>query len=346
LFEDMTYYGRGADAGFYMSNCPGDMTMRRFNIDVPPGSKGLLSCAGGGQFMNIRGKLVFDGCKFVKFDDDGADILTTYTRIIQQVDPKTLLLQTDAGFQVGDTLAVVNWAVKTERGTAIITGVERKQDQTCLVTLDRDVTVGTTGAGDGTNRGRPQMADGIDRAVDYNDTTSSTEFRDCEFQCLRARPLNLKAQNCLVERCKFFDCEMPAIAAGPEFYWEEAPAIHHLTVRNCQFTNCDTSNIDVDLFDAESEFNGNKAATSYDNHDILIEGNTFTHYGAYPTVHHYISGCAVHVRYATNVIIRNNNFDDPAPTAPPGVPKVLIQHSLSVTIENNQGLPDSAIKQE
>ena len=346
LLEDVTYYGRGANAGYYIVNAEGTVTLRRFRIDVPPGTGDLLSCGGGGQAVNVRGRLVFDHCTFSKFDDDGADILTNYIRILSQPDPRTLVLQSNSFFHVGDILATVNWPAKTERGTCRITQVTPNPDRSCTVVLDQPVKVGKTGPGVGSIIGRPQVTDGVERVADYDNVTSSTEFRDCEFQCLRARPLNLKAQNCLVEGCKFSNCVLPAIAAGPEFYWQEAPAVHHLTVRNCTFTNCDTSNIDVDLFNADAAINGGVACDSYDNRDILIEGNTFTGYGAHGTVYSTITGCAVHVRYATNVVIRHNVFGDPAPTAPADAPRVLIQHSRNVTIQDNQGLPDSAVRQE
>ena len=346
LLEDITYQGRGANAGYYIANITGNVTLRRFHIDVPPGSHDLIASGGGGQLANVRGKLVFDHCRFLKFDDDGADVLTNYVRILSQPDPQTLVLQSNAFFHAGDTLAIVNWPIKTERGTVHIVQVKDHPDRSCTVSLDAPVTVGKTGPGVGPLMGRAQIADGIDRVTDYSNVTSSTEFTDCEFQCLRARPLNLKAQNCTIDGCKFYDCQLPAVAGGPEFYWTEAPALHHFTVRNCQFTNCETSNIDVDLFNADTGVNGGVPCESYDNRDILIEGNTFTNYGAHRSVFANVVGCAVHVRYATNVTIRNNTFGDPAPTAPSGVPKVLVQHCRNVVIQGNIGLPDSAVRQE
>jgi hypothetical protein len=94
------------------------------------------------------------------------------------------------------------------------------------------------------------MDDGVDRVVDYNLACSSVTFRRCRMQALRARPLNLKAQHCLIEGCTFYDCEMPAISGGPEFWWGEGPALHNLTIRSNTFVNCNTRCIDIRAFDA------------------------------------------------------------------------------------------------
>lgn len=337
LIEDVTYYGRGANAGLILQDIRGTFTIRRFHIDVPPGSNGLISCSGGGQFINVRGKLIFDHCTFLKFDDDGADIFTNYVRIVGQTKPNTLILENDNGFQPGDSLALIDGTTQNERELATITQLEKETDSTCTVTLDRTVTVGKTGAGPQAGPDRNRFTDGIDVVVDYNNATSSTEFHDCEFQCLRARALNLKAQNCVVENCKFFDCEMPAIAAGPEFgVWGEGPPVHHLTIRNCEFNNCETANIDIDCFGT------NQRHDAYDNQDILIEGNTFNRYGTHSTIYGSIARCAVHVRYASNVMIRNNIFGDSAPD----VFKVIYQNSRDVTLRDNQNLPETSVKRE
>ena len=87
--EDVNYWGGGANAGFYTRGLEGTTTFRHFVIGVPPGSGRLYSCGGGGQISGLRGILVFDGCDFSKIDDDGIDILSTWTRIIAQSAPRT-----------------------------------------------------------------------------------------------------------------------------------------------------------------------------------------------------------------------------------------------------------------
>ena len=330
LFEDITSFGKGTNDAFYLANCRGAMTFRRWVTTVPPDGGDLISCAGGGQFSNMRGALSFEDCTFEKVDDDAIDIMTPYIRVVAQVDAHTLQLQRNPGFEPGDVLALVDWVKKADRGLAKIVAVVPKADRSCVVTLDRDVQILKAGAGDASPWGSDARGDGIDRVVDYNLACQSVTFRNCRMQSLHARAINLKAQNALIEGCTFGDCEMPAIAAGPEFYWQEGPAIRNLTIRNNHFINCNTNNIDVDAFDADKECN------AFDNRTILIEGNKFEQFGGHATANRFIAGCAIHIRNADGVIIRNNVFGKPAPGAAKETGIVIIERSRNVSVGKNE----------
>jgi hypothetical protein len=349
--EDITYYGRGANAGLILWNCSGTMTMRRFNIDVPPGSGGLLSCSGGGMEIDIRGKLVFDQCDFEKIDDDGADITTHYTSIVAQADPRIITVASNENFRIGDRLAHIDWVTKVEQPGFKIVQIQHAPDShQVTLTLDKPMTVLRPGRDPRNISFEEALKIGHDRVVDYDNVTTSTEFRHCKFQCLRARPLNLKAQNCLVDSCMFYNCEGQAISAGPEAAWMEAPYVHNLTIRNCLFSNNATTCIDIDCYQ------GMKQCVSYDNQNILIEGNVFRRSGDFfetprqdpsnwRTIENFGS-LAIHVHHCANVIIRNNDFGDRAPTAPDYNPMVLIAHCRNVTLESNRNLPPSEVKAE
>jgi hypothetical protein len=349
LIEDITYYGRGANAGLILWNCDGTMTIRRFNIDVPPGSGGLLSCSGGGMEIDIRGKLVFDHCDFEKIDDDGADITTHYTSIAAQPDPNTITVASDENFKIGDRLAHIDWVTKVEQPGFKIVQIQHVPDShQVTLTLDKPMTVLRPGRDPRSISFEEALKLGHDRVVDYDNVTTSTEFHFCKFQCLRARPLNLKAQNCLVDSCMFCNCEGQAISAGPEAAWLEAPYVHNLTIRNCLFSNNASTCIDIDCYQ------GMKECVSYDNQNILIEGNVFRRSGDFfetprqdpsnwRTIENF-GALAIHMHHCANVLIRNNDFGDRAPTAPGYNPMVLVAHCGNVTLENNRNLPGREVK--
>ena len=48
---------------------------------------------------------------------------------------------------------------------------------------------------------------------------------------------------------------------------------------------------------------------------------------------------AIRVQCVKDVIIRNNDFADPASSAPKGVEKLIIENSDNVVVEENRGLP-------
>jgi hypothetical protein len=352
LFEDIVYHGRGSNAGIILWNCDGTMAFRRYSIGIVPGSQALLSCSGGGMEIDIRGKLVYDHCDFSRFDDDGADITTHYAGIVGQTTPTTIIVADNQNFRVGDHLSHVNWVTKDEQAGFIIRGIAKVPGTSHVsLTIDHPMSVDRMGIDKPNIPFEEVLKNGYDRVVDYDNACTSAEFHDCTFQCLRARPLNIKAQHCLVDHCSFSNGEGQAISAGPEAAWMEAPYVHDLTIRSCTFSNNATTCIDIDMFQ------GMKECSSYGNRAILIEGNIFRRSGAcvrtpsLPRPEDWratenFGALAVHVHHCDHVIIRNNDFGDRAPTAPDFKPMVLVEHCLHVTVENNRSLPPNEIIQK
>ena len=340
LFEDVTYWGGGGNAGLYLNNLSGTITFRHFVIGVPPRSDRMISCAGGGQIGDVRGKLVFENCDFTKIDDDGLDILGTWTRVLEQKDPRTLVLQSDKDFQPGDHMELWDWSTKKSRGEAIVVEARPNPDKSITISLDRDLKIERAGAGDGKPFGMAARDDGIDRVIDLDTVGTETLIRDCRFQVFRAKCLNLKANNCTVEGCTFFDSWQPAISAASEWYFQEGPPIRNLIIRNNRFLNCNHSNIDIGAGPSSGyDKPTGVPATSRDSKNVLIEGNYFADYGARQSVFskYYPVGDAIHVQNTKGVIIRNNVFSRPAAGAPKS-DKVLINDCDDVVLENNNGL--------
>ena len=345
--EDVNYWGGGANAGFYIRGLEGTTTFRRFVIGVPPGSNRLYSCAGGGQVSGLRGKLLLDHCDFSKIDDDGIDILADYTRIIEQRDKRTLLVQSKKhDYRTGDRVELWDWQHKKMRMDAIITTATPNPDGTFLIALDRDVVTERVGVGVGMNFSRESMIDGIDRLINVATVGQETIIRDSKFQVFRAKCLNLKAANCTIERCTFSNSFQPAVFAGPEWYFEEGSAIRNLTVRDCVFTDNNHSNIVIGASPI-SGIPGEKPIvsdapehTSYDSTNILIEGNSFSGYGTTPSVFgwNWPVGPAIAITNAAQVMIRGNTFGPLAESAPEGTPKVLVEKSKDVRFIDNKGI--------
>lgn len=202
--EDIQYWGGGANAGFYVQGLEGTTTLRRFVIGVPPGSTRLFSCAGGGQISGLRGKLLLDRCSFSKIDDDGIDVLSNYTRILEQKDGRTLIVQAkNSDYRAGDRVELWDWHHKKKRSDAVITKATPNPGGAFVIMLDRDVETRRVGAGTGMNFSRESMTDGIDRLINVATVGQETIIRDSAFQVFRAKCLNLKAANCTIERCTF-----------------------------------------------------------------------------------------------------------------------------------------------
>jgi len=345
--EDINYWGGGANAGFYIRGLEGTTTFRRFVIGVPPGSNRLYSCAGGGQVSGMRGKLLLDHCDFSKIDDDGIDILSNYTRIIEQKDKRTLLVQAkNSDYRAGDRVELWDWQHKKMRTNAVITTATPNPDGTFVIALDRDVVTERVGVGVGMNFSRESMMDGIDRLVNVATVGQETIIRDSKFQVFRAKCLNLKAANCTIERCTFRNSFQPAISAAPEWYFEEGSSIRNFTVRGCSFTDNNHPNIVIGASPI-SGVHGDKPIVSdkpenisHDSTKILIEGNTFSGYGTTPSVFdwNWPVGPAITITCAADVTIRGNTFGPLAESAPQGTRKVLVEKSKAVKIIDNKGI--------
>jgi hypothetical protein len=345
--EDVNYWGGGANAGYYIRGLEGTTTFRRFVIGVPPGSNRLYSCTGGGQVSGLRGKLLLDHCDFSKIDDDGIDILADYTRIIEQRDKRTLLVQSKKhDYRAGDRVELWDWQHKKMRMDAIITSATPNPDGTFVIALDRDVVTERVGVGVGMNFSRESMIDGIDRLINVATVGQETIIRDSKFQVFRAKCLNLKAANCTIERCTFRNSFQPAVFAGPEWYFEEGSSIRNLTVRDCIFTDNNHSNIVIGTSPI-SGIPGEKPKvsdapehTSYDSTNILIEGNSFSGFGTTPSVFdwNWPVGPAITITCAANVMIRGNTFGPLAENAPKGTLKVLVEKSKDVKLIDNKGI--------
>lgn len=199
VMENITYYGKGANSAFYLAGCRGKMTFSRCLVTVAPGSDAMISCAGGGQFPNTRGSLVFEGCVFDKVLNDAVAIPTPYVRVVAQIDGHTLQLQRNPGFEPGDVANVVDWVKRTERGPTKVVSVVNKPDRSCVVTFDHDLDIRRAGAGDGKWWGADARTDGIDRVIDYSLACQSVVFRNCTMQSISGRAIDVKAQNCLIE---------------------------------------------------------------------------------------------------------------------------------------------------
>ncbi len=322
--EDVDYYGCGANAGFFINRCEGDIVFRRFRVMVPPNSRRRFSASGGSMVFNNRIKLLVEQCEFTNTDDDGFNMGTNSSHIFSQQSPRMVTIEkTGAEYRPGDNVALWDWADKKMRTEAKVVGsVCDEPTRSCRVTLDRDVTVLKTGPASATRKANEY--DGIDRLVNPDDV-GSVIIRNSIFHSLRARNILIKASNSIIENNEFRHTAMAAILVGPEFYWDEGPSVHDLIIRNNRFINVSGSNIFVGT---------HKSEQSLDNRRITIEGNTFLRYGHYAFGTAGKQGTAVYVRNTDGVTVRNNRMESPD-TASPKISPILIEASKHAIVSAN-----------
>jgi len=348
--ENVSYYSRGGEGGFVIGHCDGDISFRHFQVTVPPGSGDRFAAAGGAMVFNNRIRLIVEDSAFDLTDDDNINMGTNSSHVLAQTDARTLTIEggrNRADYRVGDHVQIWDWVEKKVRTEARIVSAD-SNGQVTTVTLDRDVKMGTMGAGplaefqaaqpkgDIHPARRANEYDGIDRLANLDDVGTAT-IRRSTFQSLRARNLLIKASNTLIENNVFHDTAMASILVGPEFYWDEAPSVSNLIIRNNRFQNVSGSNIFVASHTTEGEFHPGSAKPlpqSSDNHAITIEGNEFVNFGHFSAGIAGEQGVPILIRNVDGASVRRNIIGPPDPRSP-HLPRIKVVSSSAIVQTDN-----------
>lgn len=336
--ENSGYYGGGGNAGFNVTQCRGTITIKNYYIGVPERSGRLFCAAGGSMEVHNRATIIMDGCDISRIDDDAANIMSPFYRVLRQEADNKIVVNANARlFEQGDHIGVWDWVEKNERDTVRVTKINKTSDGFTLLELDKNINILRPDSGNyysgapvTADYRRRQENDSFDRIVNLN-TTGQLVVRNCRISSARARSIVIKAQNCLVENNSFYGNKMPAILGGPKFYWEEGTQVRNLIIRNNLFENISSVNIDI---------GATKSNTSRSNRNIVIEGNRFLNFGAQknPGAHR-MTGYAIRIQNAVDVTIENNTFV-PSPESPKVSSFIVVEASDRVTVQNNRGESD------
>lgn len=269
--EDVDDVGGGGES-FIIEHCDGQITLRRFRIGIPPGSDRLLTAGGGGMVFNNHATLVLDHVDISDVWDDALNIGANYARVYAQPASDTLQVDGTRGdFRAGDTVSVMDWDHKSEIAHIKISQMEQTDAAHPSVTLhlDRPVKVGRTGYAPTRSTGNGD--DRIDRVIDL-DSAGHLRVMGSRFSSLHARCLLIKSSDSVVADSTCHDTVMAGIMVGPQFFWDEGPAVHDLTIRHDRFVDVSGPNILVT--------NGGSPRAPH-NGPITINGNDFAHFGLY-----------------------------------------------------------------
>lgn len=294
--EDVTYYGGGAD-GFVVDHNRGKVSFQRFTIGVPPGSDRLLAVTGGGMVFNNHSDLVLDHVDISHGWDDSVNVGANFARIYRQPAQNKIEVDGSRGdFVVGDRLAIWDWKRKAEIAQPRITKMECDSKPMCELTLDTPLTIAHPGYAPVKSTGNDM--DGIDRVIDL-DGVGTFHVANSSFQSLHARCLLIKSSHSVVKDSLCHDTVMAGLLIGPQFYWDEGPEVHDLTISNNEFRNVSGANILVT--------NGG-SANAPSIIDLKITGNTFVDYDRYEHGVDVRAGAAILLQSTSASTITGNRF--------------------------------------
>lgn len=345
LVQDVSYFPGGTDGGFNIGFSSGDFTFRNFSVDVPSGSGQLVSAIGGAMVFNSHVTLTLDQVRINRVWDDAINMGANFARVYAQEGPFVLDVDgSRADLQVGDTVALWDWTYQKqhERTRATITGVScgTTLPQTCRVQLDRSVVAGTVGYAPVASQGND--TDGIDRLIDMN-SAGSMQVTGSSFQSLHAHGLLLRASNSRVTNSDFHDIVEAGIQIGPDFYWDEGPAVSNVVIQNNIFDNVSGSNV---LVENGSSSTNQPSSLSRDTSAITVQNNYFIDYGRYQ---HGVAGntnAPVFIRNVTGSTVAGNNLLAYAPSAGNVVGGTDIDLSSAVSNTGNNAVSKAALEAE
>ena len=204
------------------------ITLCRVKTAIREGSARVLTVnADAPHFVNCRGKLTLDGCRFTNMMDDACNIHGIYG-IVNGIDGRTLKIgfghfqqRGIRFFREGDTCALIEQAHAKVIAQLTVTACSLTSPDEMLLTLDGDIPTG-----DGT--------------LLVENLTSQPEVHavDCESGFNRPRGFLLSsAGKITIERCRFYNMNCGLQIGGEMKDWYESGAVTDVTVRNCDFTN-------------------------------------------------------------------------------------------------------------
>lgn len=194
-----------------------------------PGSGRMLCVnADATHFVDCRGEIRLQGCKFISMMDDAMNVHGIYMLVLRREGENTLVLgyghheQTGVlPYRVGDTIEILDTESMQTRLRAQICAMRRLSAQEIALTLDRPV---------------PQP--GVRDVVENMSAKPAVTALDCECGANRPRGFLLSSSGrTLIERCRFHNMNCGIQIGGELKDWFESGATRDITVRNCDFTN-------------------------------------------------------------------------------------------------------------
>ncbi len=263
-----------------------DITLERVKAEPRSGSGRMLSVnADATHFVNCRGKLTLNGCKFVSMNDDACNIHGIYMICDHAEAPDTISCRfghfQQRGvniFRVGDRVAVIDRKTSSVVCTREVVASELRSADELAVRFDREISLGE------------------DYLLENLSTAPEIYISNCESGNNRPRGFLLSsAGKTVVENCKFYNMYCGIQIGGEMRDWFESGAVNDVTIRSCDFAN--------------SAYAGGTAITiapklyeknprDFFHGRVIIENNRFTQ----------SSKRFIHAELVREIIVRDNSY--------------------------------------
>ncbi|MBQ4088180.1 MAG: right-handed parallel beta-helix repeat-containing protein [Clostridia bacterium] len=242
-----------------------NITLRHVRAIPPEGSKRMLSVsADATHFVNCRGKIEIDGCKFVSMMDDALNIHGIYNIFHKKIND-IALLATYGHYQQkginpykpGDTVAVIDENTLKTLCTFTVKSSEKLSGDFLRIEADAPI---------------PHIYEGC--VLENLSTAPEVHIHHTESGNNRPRGFLLSTRGkTLVEHCTFYNMNHAIQIGGEMKDWYKSGAVSDITVRDNDFSNSAYAGGDVIFLSPRVNIPEN----AKDFHGkITIENNRFT----------------------------------------------------------------------
>lgn len=194
------------------------------------GSGRLLSTnADATHFVNCRGHITLENCKFVQMMDDAVNIHGIYHLYREKLGESTLRLgfghpqqRGQQVYRIGDRIALIDAEKNETLLEATVLAAEMQSPDAVILTLDRPV---------------PEPGECF--VTENRSTAPDVHIRNCEAGHNRPRGFLLSSSGkILVENCRLYSMHQGIQLSGEMKDWFESGAVRNACIRNCDFTGC------------------------------------------------------------------------------------------------------------
>lgn len=227
LLRDINIHDAGAMA--LISQKTENVSMLRFNVILPGGSKRMISAsADATHFVNCKGTISFDSCKFENMLDDATNVHGTY-QIVDSIVSDTQLALTPGHFQqngfnlfsTGDSVALID-----RNSLRIVYGAKVRNFKVVnetyfLLTLEKPIYKNNfTGH----------------YVVENLTWKAALTMRNCSVRQNRARAVLISTTKPVLIENNYFSSMMAGIRiCGDANYWFESGEVSNVIIRNNEF---------------------------------------------------------------------------------------------------------------
>lgn len=238
------------------------------------------------HFVNCRGKVHIENCRFDNMMDDGCNVHGIYTKVTE-VETNEIVVELQHFqqlgvplYRVGDVVEITSPDVISYKKQAKVIAASMLDERQIRLTLD-------------------ELPEGVQTGYIADNSTAFPELHmhDCRMGDNRPRGVLITTnKKAVVENCLFYNSDAGVSINGDNSFWWEATAVRDVTVRNNIFDNCGyhCSDFSIVIF---ADIEANKEIKDY-HRNIKIMDNKFITF----------TGTCAYVRNCQNFIFEGNTM--------------------------------------